>query len=140
MCGHIGWGWLTKAGRKQSPKALNHYQTDYWPFEPLFAMFLSASRDPSAPGRALLLALLGRRLRIVIADGRLLIGKFACTDRHSNIILRNADEYSPEPAPTGHADTQAATLTRSLGMIVIPGKHIRSVAVLEEGAQKVSGP
>ena len=101
---------------------------------------LSASRDPSAPGRALLLALLGRRLRIVIADGRRLIGKFACTDRHSNIILRNADEYSPEPAPTVHADTQAATLTRSLGMIVIPGKHIRSVAVLEEGAQKVSGP
>ena len=83
------------------------------------------------------MSLLGRRLRIIIADGRLLIGRFACTDRNSNIILRNADEYSP--SPTGEGDTQAPTLTRSLGMIVIPGKHIRSVAALEDAAP-VNGP
>lgn len=43
--------------------------------------------------RALLKSWLGKIMRVVIADGRVIIGGFVCTDRDGNVILENSDEY-----------------------------------------------
>lgn len=37
---------------------------------------------------------LGRTLKILITDGRCLVGRFVCTDRDGNTILENTWEYT----------------------------------------------
>jgi hypothetical protein len=45
-----------------------------------------------APAAAAAAELLGRRLRVQVADGRMLLGDFACLDKHGNIILHQTAE------------------------------------------------
>lgn len=44
--------------------------------------------------RSKLRSWLGRILKIVITDGRVIVGRFVCTDRDGNVILENAWEYT----------------------------------------------
>lgn len=53
---------------------------------------LKLTNDP----REILKSFLGRTLRIVITDGRVIFGDFVCTDRDANIILENSLEYISE--------------------------------------------
>merc|ERR1712193_436079 len=39
---------------------------------------------------------IGRKMKIKITDNRVLIGKFMCTDRDSNLILNNTEEFLTE--------------------------------------------
>lgn len=48
------------------------------------------SPDP----RELLKSWLGKTLKIVITDGRIIVGTFVCTDREGNIILECAWDYT----------------------------------------------
>ena len=43
---------------------------------------------------------LGRTVRIDITDGRTIVGVFVCTDRESNLILREARETISLRIPT----------------------------------------
>ncbi|XP_030381193.1 N-alpha-acetyltransferase 38-A, NatC auxiliary subunit [Scaptodrosophila lebanonensis] len=70
------------------------------------------------PGRRMLQKLLGRVLRIVITDGRVLVGYFNCTDRDCNIVLSMCAEYLVEGQDP-----------RILGNVMVPGKHIVSLSV-----------
>ena len=40
--------------------------------------------------------LLNKRLRVVITDGRVVVGGFVCTDKDANIILESSFEYMSE--------------------------------------------
>lgn len=44
---------------------------------------------------------LGKLLKIVITDDRIIIGIFTCTDRDSNIVLENAWEYTTDESNQG---------------------------------------
>lgn len=55
-------------------------------------MKLKLSEDP----RERLRFFLGKVLRVVITDGRIIVGVFVCTDRDCNIILENSWEYTSE--------------------------------------------
>jgi len=70
------------------------------------------------PGRTNLRCWLGKSFRVVITDGRILIGFFNCTDKDANIVLQMCAEYLEEG---GEA--------RILGSVMIPGKHIVSIDV-----------
>lgn len=48
----------------------------------------------SDDARDKLRAWLGKTLKIVITDGRVIVGSFVCTDRVGNVILENSSEYS----------------------------------------------
>lgn len=48
------------------------------------------SGDP----RAKLRSWLGQVFKIVITDGRVIVGRFVCTDRDGNVILENSWEYA----------------------------------------------
>lgn len=61
---------------------------------------------------------LGRYFRVVITDGRILVGMFNCTDKDANIVLAMCAEYLKEDGEP-----------RILGNVMIPGKHIVSIEV-----------
>ena len=66
---------------------------------------------------------LGRNIRIVITDGRTLIGTFLCTDKARNVILGSAQEYRTLE------ETNKQVEPRMLGLAMVPGKHIVSLQV-----------
>ncbi|XP_016930265.3 N-alpha-acetyltransferase 38, NatC auxiliary subunit [Drosophila suzukii] len=76
------------------------------------------------PGRRKLQKWLGRVLRIVITDGRVLVGFFNCTDRDANIVLSMCAEYLVEGQEP-----------RLLGNVMVPGKHIVSLNIDEPDPQ-----
>lgn len=62
------------------------------------------------PGRAKLQLWLYRSLRIVMTDGRILIGIFLCTDSDANVILGVCSEF-----------TKNGGDERMLGLVMVPG-------------------
>ncbi|XP_067634695.1 N-alpha-acetyltransferase 38, NatC auxiliary subunit isoform X2 [Eurosta solidaginis] len=81
------------------------------------ALDLSVKKELT-PGRCNLQNWLGHTFRIVITDGRVLVGFFNCTDKDANIVLSMCAEYLEEGKDA-----------RILGNVMIPGKHIVSIAV-----------
>lgn len=73
--------------------------------------------------RARLRSWLNEVFKIVITDERIIVGYFVCTDRDGNVILENSYEYTQ----TIHDNNEP----RKLGLALVPGKHIVSVAVIK---------
>ncbi|KAG6622068.1 U1 snRNP component [Phytophthora cinnamomi] len=94
-----------------------------------------------------LMKLLGSLVRLRISDGRVVVGRFHCFDKHQNVILKDAREFAPtrlglsknskdKVAMAAEAEARdqeeearfAGVLlppgSRSLGMTLVPGKHI----------------
>lgn len=67
-----------------------------------------------SPSRARLQLWLYRAMRIVITDGRILIGVFLCTDSKANIILGVCTEY-----------TRSDGGERMIGLVMVPGMWTR---------------
>lgn len=63
------------------------------------------------PGRAKLQLWLYRSMRIVMTDGRILVGIFLCTDSDANVILGVCSEF-----------TKNGGDERMLGLVMVPGK------------------
>lgn len=68
------------------------------------------------PGRAKLQLWLYRSMRIVMTDGRILIGIFLCTDSDANVILGVCTEY-----------TKNGGDERMLGLVMVPGNLRNSI-------------
>lgn len=78
-----------------------------------------------SPSRARLQLWLYRAMRIVITDGRILIGVFLCTDSKANIILGVCTEYTRNDGGE-----------RMIGLVMVPGTLAQSITLLgkiEEG-------
>jgi small nuclear ribonucleoprotein (snRNP)-like protein len=90
-----------------------------------------------------LMKLLGSLVRLRISDGRVVVGRFHCFDKHQNVILKDAREFAPTRAGLGKASKDKAEAeardreeearfagmllpsgSRSLGMTLVPGKHV----------------
>ncbi|EPY51248.1 Sm domain-containing protein [Schizosaccharomyces cryophilus OY26] len=59
---------------------------------------------------------LNRQVRVEVSDQRKFYGRFLCTDHEGTAILSDTTEDSNG-------------LTRALGLVVIPGKHIKSFSI-----------
>lgn len=83
------------------------------------------------PGAVKLRNWLNKSLRIKMSDGRVLIGIFLCTDRDANVILGSCSEFLPESEEQGTSTSSKPPNEepRMLGLVMVPGKHIVSVAV-----------
>ncbi|XP_071943933.1 N-alpha-acetyltransferase 38, NatC auxiliary subunit-like [Antedon mediterranea] len=66
---------------------------------------------------------LNRPMKIIISDGRTLIGIFLCTDKDRNVILGTCEEY------VGVYDENSKEEPRTLGLAMIPGRHIVSIEI-----------
>ncbi|XP_033107340.1 N-alpha-acetyltransferase 38, NatC auxiliary subunit-like [Anneissia japonica] len=66
---------------------------------------------------------LNRPMKIKISDGRTLVGIFLCTDKDRNVILGTCEEY------VGPYDSNNKEEPRTLGLAMIPGRHIVSIEI-----------
>ncbi|XP_066252928.1 N-alpha-acetyltransferase 38, NatC auxiliary subunit [Euwallacea similis] len=89
------------------------YSSDQSPTKPL----------NTSPGATKLRSWLNKTLKVLMTDGRTLIGVFLCTDRDANVILGSCSEYLPADTPSSNEDP------RMLGLVMIPGKHIVTVHI-----------
>ncbi|KAM3716266.1 N-alpha-acetyltransferase 38, NatC auxiliary subunit [Dirofilaria immitis] len=62
---------------------------------------------------------LGKILRLELTDGRIIEGKFVCTDNAPNIILSGCKEQWKDELES-----------RMVGLVMANGKHIRSIYLL----------
>ncbi|KAG7395502.1 hypothetical protein PHYBOEH_003693 [Phytophthora boehmeriae] len=98
-----------------------------------------------------LMKLLGALVRLRISDGRVVIGRFHCFDKHQNVILKDAREFAPtrnglkkgkdkavmaaeaeardQEEETRFAGVLLPRGSRSLGMTLVPGKHVEYMKV-----------
>lgn len=74
-------------------------------------------------GKELLRSWLNKSMKIVLSDGRVLVGTFLCTDANANVILGSCTETSEE------SESEKIEEPRVLGLAMVPGRHIVSVHV-----------
>ncbi|CAO1404871.1 unnamed protein product, partial [Diamesa serratosioi] len=72
--------------------------------------------EKNTKGRTMLRSWLNKNLRIIMTDGRILIGSFLCTDSKANVILGMCSEF-----------TKDSMDERILGLVMVPGRHIVNI-------------
>ncbi|KAF3009581.1 hypothetical protein E8E13_006138 [Curvularia kusanoi] len=78
---------------------------------------------------------IGKNLRIHSSDGRVFGGQMKCTDKDRNVILSLAYEYRAPSAEairkaveeSGKASTSVPWNSRYVGLVVVPGEHIKKI-------------
>lgn len=68
------------------------------------------------------------RLRVVLHDGRSIVGTFLAFDKHLNLVLSEAEEFRTLKSH-GTALLEERTEKRSLGLVLIRGENVVSLAV-----------
>ena len=72
--------------------------------------------------------MIGRRLRVQISDGRVIVGEFECLDKDGNILVDRAREYWIASGETNRQTGDELSLTsengRRIGYVMIPGPHV----------------
>lgn len=76
-------------------------------------------------------ALLEKTLRFELADGRIVTGTFLCLDRLKNFIIQDTEERRKVSVLQKDGSEVVEDATRSLGLVMVPGKHLVKVEVLE---------
>lgn len=82
---------------------------------------------PSGKGSKLL-RYVEHRLRVTLHDGRSIIGTFLAFDKHLNLVLSEAEEFRVL-RKSGAALLEERTERRSLGLVLIRGENVVSLAV-----------
>eukprot|EP00569_Conticribra_weissflogii_P014956 CAMPEP_0171403674 /NCGR_PEP_ID=MMETSP0880-20121228/11793_1 /TAXON_ID=67004 /ORGANISM="Thalassiosira weissflogii, Strain CCMP1336" /LENGTH=109 /DNA_ID=CAMNT_0011918693 /DNA_START=80 /DNA_END=406 /DNA_ORIENTATION=+ len=96
---------------------------------------------PSGKGSKLL-RYVEHRLRVSLVDGRTIIGTFLAFDKHLNLVLVDTEEFRTLRNTNGKSGGRAAIIEerqekRSLGLIILRGENVVSIAV--EGPPPPSG-
>ncbi|CAJ0963451.1 unnamed protein product, partial [Mesorhabditis belari] len=89
---------------------------------------------------------LGKILQIELVDGRLIQGRFVCTDNHPNIILAGAEERwseqessSEEISPSEEEIPSPDDGPRQIGLVMIAREHFRkSISAIPRLTRRVS--
>ena len=115
---------------------------------------LSPSQSHAVSSLSALLLL--RPLRITTLDNRSFIGTFVCLDPQCNIILANAEEFLPDPVTEEDREVRENREMyfpksqrgpgegegwggRQVGMILVPGKELRTVEAEERWGGELAG-
>jgi len=65
---------------------------------------------------------IGKEIRIIINDNRVIEGEFQCIDRELNFIIGGAIEL--HGIDTDSDNDSNNKISKRLGMVLIPGKHV----------------
>ena len=68
------------------------------------------------------------RLRVTLHDGRSIVGTFLAFDKHLNLVLSEAEEFRIL-RKSGAALLEERTERRSLGLVLVRGENVVSLAV-----------
>jgi small nuclear ribonucleoprotein (snRNP)-like protein len=102
---------------------------------------VAGSNMDNAQANFYLSQFIGKTLRIHTSDKRVFGGQMKCTDKDRNIILSLAYEYREPPADvirqaveeSGNPSVPVNWTSRYVGLIVVPGEHIRKIELEENG-------
>ena len=92
---------------------------------------------PTGSKGSKLLRYIEHRLRVSLVDGRTIVGTFLAFDKHLNLVLVDAEEYrhakkkaaTTKNAANGSAIIEERVEKRTLGLIILRGENVASVAV-----------
>jgi small nuclear ribonucleoprotein B and B' len=76
-----------------------------------------------------LLKYVEHRLRVTLHDGRTIIGTFLAFDKHLNLVLSEAEEFRYLKKSGGAAVLEERTEKRTLGLVLVRGENVVSLAV-----------
>ena len=93
--------------------------------------------QPSGKGSKLL-RYVEHRLRVTLHDGRTIIGTFLAFDKHLNLVLSEAEEFRTL-RKGGAALLEERTEKRSLGLVLVRGENVVSLAVEGPPPPSVTG-
>ena len=93
--------------------------------------------QPSGKGSKLL-RYVEHRLRVTLHDGRNIIGTFLAFDKHLNLVLSEAEEFRVL-RKSGAALIEERTEKRSLGLVLLRGENVVSLAVEGPPPPSVTG-
>lgn len=77
------------------------------------------------------------RLRVTLHDGRVMVGTFLAFDKHLNLVLSETEEFRTLKKSGSVALLEERTEKRTLGLVLIRGENVVSLAV--EGPPPASG-
>ncbi|KAG5463275.1 MAG: hypothetical protein BJ554DRAFT_551 [Olpidium bornovanus] len=83
-----------------------------------------------------MLSLINYRLRVTLADSRVLTGQMLAFDRHMNLVLADCEEFrrikpksSAKAKEGGGSQAVDAEEKRTLGLVILRGENIVSLSV-----------
>lgn len=75
-----------------------------------------------------LLQYINYRMRVTVADGRQIVGRFMAFDKHMNLVLGDAEEFRQLPPKKGVPDVDRE-VRRTLGLIILRGDEVEGMVV-----------
>lgn len=78
------------------------------------------------PKQNKMMQLVNSRLRLVLTDGRTLLGQLLAYDKHMNLVLADVEEFR-RPRRKQNSKGEVEEMRRSLGLIMLRGQHIVSL-------------
>lgn len=99
-----------------------------------------AAAKAGLQAKAILRGLLQSTLRVTMSDGRVVTGQYQCLDEHLNFILQGAAERRVVREKAGAEGSVERQQVRNLGLVMLPGKHVVKVEVMEKGRDPMEIP
>ncbi|KAJ2470130.1 Small nuclear ribonucleoprotein-associated protein B, partial [Coemansia sp. RSA 2320] len=73
--------------------------------------------------------LLNFRLRLTLADTRVMTGQMLAFDKHMNLVLSECEEFRTIKAKTQNSKSKTQQIKRTLGLVILRGESVISISV-----------